>query len=51
MGLTEQILFPEISYDKVNRVMGMNISFVTTANTDEEGCALLKSMGIPLRDS
>ena len=50
MGITEQILFPEITYDKVKRVNGMNITFVTTAKTDEEGYALLKSMGVPLRD-
>jgi len=50
MGLTEQILFPEISYDKVKRVNGMNITFVTTAKSDEEGWALLKSIGLPLRE-
>jgi large subunit ribosomal protein L5 len=50
MGLTEQILFPEITYDKVSRVNGFNITFVTTAKSDEEGRALLKSMGFPLRD-
>lgn len=47
LGLTEQIIFPEIDYDKVNRITGMNITFVTTANTDEEGRALLKSLGMP----
>jgi large subunit ribosomal protein L5 len=50
MGLTEQILFPEISYDKMKRVNGMNITFVSTAKTDPEGYALLKSLGMPLRD-
>jgi len=50
MGLTEQILFPEITYDKVRRTNGMNITFVTTAPTDEEGRALLKTLGVPLRD-
>jgi large subunit ribosomal protein L5 len=50
MGLTEQILFPEITYDKVRRTNGMNITFVTTAPTDEEGRALLTTLGVPLRD-
>ena len=47
MGLTEQIVFPEIDYDKVQRVTGMNITFVTSATTDEEGRALLKALGMP----
>jgi len=47
LGLTEQIVFPEIEYDKVQRITGMNIAFVTTAKTDEEGRALLKSVGMP----
>ncbi|MAY82038.1 MAG: 50S ribosomal protein L5 [Deltaproteobacteria bacterium] len=50
MGLTEQIVFPEINYDRVNRITGMNITFVTTAKTDAEGRALLKALGMPLRD-
>jgi large subunit ribosomal protein L5 len=45
--VSEQIVFPEIEYDKVSRIMGMNISFVTTANTDEEGRALLRHLGMP----
>lgn len=49
LGLTEQIIFPEIDYDKVQKVYGMNITFVTTATTDEEGKALLKLMGMPFR--
>jgi large subunit ribosomal protein L5 len=49
MGLREQIIFPEIDYDKVDAVKGMNISFVTTARTDEEGRALLAELGIPFR--
>lgn len=49
MGLKEQILFPEIDYDKVDRVRGMNICIVTTAKTDEEGAALLRLLGCPLR--
>jgi len=47
LGLTEQIIFPEIDYDKVNRIQGMNIAFVTTAENDEEGRALLRLLGMP----
>ena len=47
LGLTEQIVFPEIEYDKVQRINGMNIAFVTSAATDEEGRALLKNLGMP----
>jgi large subunit ribosomal protein L5 len=47
LGLTEQIIFPEIDYDKVNRIHGMNIAFVTTAENDEEGRALLRHLGMP----
>lgn len=47
LGLTEQIIFPEIDYDKVSRINGMNIAFVTTAETDEEGRALLANLGMP----
>jgi large subunit ribosomal protein L5 len=50
MGITEQIVFPEIEYDKVQRITGMNITFVTSANTDEEGRALLKALGMPFAD-
>jgi large subunit ribosomal protein L5 len=49
MGLTEQLLFPEIEYDKVARIVGMNVTFVTTADTDEAGRALLKQLGMPFR--
>lgn len=49
MGLTEQILFPEIDYDKVTKIHGMNITFVTTARTDAEGRALLTNLGFPFR--
>jgi large subunit ribosomal protein L5 len=49
MGLREQIIFPEIDYDKIDVVKGLNISFVTTARTDEEGRALLAELGIPFR--
>jgi large subunit ribosomal protein L5 len=47
LGITEQIIFPEIDIDKVSKIMGMDISFVTSANTDAEAFALLKEMGIP----
>ena len=47
LGLQEQIVFPEIDYDKITRVHGMNIAFVTTAKTDEEGRALLAHLGMP----
>jgi len=49
MGLTEQIIFPEIEYDKIKKVSGMNISFVTTADTDEHARQLLRSLGLPFR--
>jgi large subunit ribosomal protein L5 len=49
MGLREQIIFPEIDYDKIDVVKGLNISFVTTARTDEEGRALLTELGMPFR--
>ncbi len=47
LGVEEQIIFPEISIDKINRISGMDITFVTSAKTDEEGFALLKSFGMP----
>ena len=50
LGIREQIIFPEINYDKVDRIKGMNITFVTTAQTDEQGRALLKSLGMPFRN-
>lgn len=49
MGLKEQIVFPEIELEKLDKVRGMDITFVTTANTDEEGRALLTELGIPFR--
>ena len=48
-GITEQIIFPEINMDKVNKILGLDINIVTTANTDKEAYALLKFMGIPFR--
>jgi large subunit ribosomal protein L5 len=50
MGLKEQLVFPEIDYDKIDRSRGMNIAICTTARTDEEGRALLKGMGLPFRE-
>jgi large subunit ribosomal protein L5 len=49
MGLTEQIIFPEINYDRVQRVRGMDVTIVTSAKTDEEGRELLKLMQMPFR--
>ncbi len=49
MGITEQIIFPEIDIDKLNKIMGLEITFVTTARTDEECLALLKEFGIPFK--
>ena len=51
MGILEQIIFPEINYDKIKKINGMNITFVTTAKTDAEGRALLKALGMPFRDN
>ena len=50
LGLEEQIVFPEVDYDKIERVKGMTITIVTNARNDEEGRALLKGMGFPFRD-
>ena len=49
MGLKEQLIFPEIEYDKIEKIQGMNITICTTARTDEEGRCLLTQMGLPLR--
>ena len=49
LGLTEQVIFPEIDYDKIVKMRGMNVTLVTTAKTDEEGMELLKSFGVPFR--
>ena len=51
MGVKEQIIFPEIEYDKVDKMRGMDIAITTSAKTDEEGRALLKLMGMPFRES
>jgi large subunit ribosomal protein L5 len=50
MGLKEQLVFPEINYDTFDKIRGMDITICTTARTDEEGLALLKKMGLPLRE-
>ncbi len=50
LGITEQIIFPEINIDSISKLMGMNITFVTSANTDEEGFALLKHFGLPFKN-
>ncbi len=50
LGLDEQLVFPEIDYDKIDKVRGMDINIVTTAKTDEEGLALLKKFGMPFKE-
>ena len=50
LGVREQLIFPEVEYDKIDQVRGLDISIITTAKTDEEGRALLKEMGMPFRD-
>jgi large subunit ribosomal protein L5 len=50
LGVKEQLIFPEIDYDKVDKIKGLNITIVTTAKTDAEGKALLKLMGLPFRN-
>jgi len=51
LGLREQLIFPEIEYDSIDQIRGMDISIITTANSDEEGRALLKELGMPFRDN
>lgn len=51
LGLREQLLFPEIEYDSIDQIRGMDIAIITTAKTDEEGRALLKAMGMPFREN
>lgn len=51
LGVQEQIIFPEINIDTIDRILGMNITFVTTAATDEEGYALLKEFGLPFKNA
>ena len=49
LGIREQIIFPEVDYDKVEKIRGLNVTIVTTASTDEEGLALLTGLGMPFR--
>ena len=51
LGIQEQIIFPEINIDSITRILGMNITFVTSAETDEEGYALLKEFGLPFKNA
>lgn len=51
LGITEQIIFPEINIDNINKLTGMNITFVTSAQSDEEGYALLKAFGLPFKNA
>ena len=51
LGIQEQIIFPEINLDQIDRIQGMNITFVTSARTDEEGFALLKAFGLPFKNA
>jgi large subunit ribosomal protein L5 len=51
LGIQEQIIFPEVNIDSITRILGMNITFVTTAKTDEEGYALLKEFGLPFKNA
>ena len=51
LGIQEQIIFPEINLDSIDRIQGMNITFVTSAQTDEEGYALLKAFGLPFKNA
>jgi len=51
LGITEQIIFPEIDIDKINKILGMEITFVTSANKDEEAYALLKEFGLPFKNN
>ena len=51
LGIQEQIIFPEINIDQIDRIQGMNITFVTSAKTDEEGFALLKAFGLPFKNA
>ena len=51
LGVREQLIFPEVQYDSIDQIRGMDISIITTATTDEEGRALLKELGMPFRDN
>jgi large subunit ribosomal protein L5 len=51
LGVREQLIFPEIEYDSIDQIRGLDISIITTAQSDEEGRALLKEMGMPFREN
>ena len=51
LGIKEQLIFPEIDYDKIEKLRGLDVMFVTTANTDEEGYELLKQLGMPFKQA
>ncbi len=51
LGIQEQIIFPEINIDSITKILGMNITFVTSAKTDEEGYALLREFGLPFKNT
>ena len=51
LGIQEQIIFPEIDIDKISKILGLEITFVTTANTDEEAYALLREFGLPFKNA
>ena len=51
LGIQEQIIFPEINIENISKLLGMNITFVTSAKTDEEGYALLKAFGLPFKNA
>ena len=51
LGLREQLIFPEVEYDSIDQIRGMDVSITTSANTDEEGRALLKVLGMPFREN
>ena len=51
LGITEQIIFPEIDLDKIAKIMGLQVTFVTSADTDEEALALLKQFGLPFKNT
>jgi large subunit ribosomal protein L5 len=51
MGIIEQLIFPELSFDDIKKINGMNITFVTSAKTDAEGRALLKKLGMPFKEA
>ena len=51
LGLREQLIFPEVDYDSIDQIRGMDVAIITSAGTDEEGRALLKALGMPFREN